>query len=154
MEIGVTIDVVCAVQTMATAYDVGVTLDTYSFMTYEPQGSISSRPGIRRKSSAGLLLSFKTPVAAISVGGGSAGVPHSPLPPTPPITSPLGPGPLSMSREWDSQSQYSESSSAATHSTNNNNPAPTFQGTSVEYLRDMVQKRIVTLTYMRSTHEG
>ncbi|KIJ23959.1 hypothetical protein M422DRAFT_217358 [Sphaerobolus stellatus SS14] len=46
-----------------------------------------------------------------------------------------------MGRDWDAQSD----STAVT---------PTFQGTSVEYLRDMVQKRIVTLTYMRNTHEG
>ncbi|KAF8919239.1 hypothetical protein CPB85DRAFT_1529471 [Mucidula mucida] len=28
------------------------------------------------------------------------------------------------------------------------------QGTSIEYLRDLVQKRIITLTYMRNMHEG
>ena len=28
------------------------------------------------------------------------------------------------------------------------------QGTSADYLRDMVQKRIITLTYMRNVHEG
>lgn len=27
-------------------------------------------------------------------------------------------------------------------------------GTSVEYLRDLVQKRIITLTYIRNIHEG
>jgi hypothetical protein len=28
------------------------------------------------------------------------------------------------------------------------------QGMSVEYLRDLVQKRIITLTYIRNIHEG
>lgn len=28
------------------------------------------------------------------------------------------------------------------------------QGATVEYLRDLVQKRIITLTYMRNVHDG
>jgi len=50
-------------------------------------------------------------------------------------------------REFDTQSLHSEST------LNGGSPAlPT--GTSVEYLRDLVQKRIITLTYMRNVHEG
>jgi len=125
-------------------------------MSYDSgaQGNISSRPTLRRKTSAGLLSSFKAP-AAIGVGGGAV-LPSSypQLPPTPPISSP-SPSSMAMGREWDSQSQFSESTAAtATALVNSLAPAPAFQGTSIEYLRDMVQKRIVTLTYMRNTHEG
>jgi hypothetical protein len=121
----------------------------------QPQGSISSRPTIRRKSSAGLLSSFKAPSSSASlVQTGQQQPSNLPvqLPPTPSAsTSPI-PGAMAMNRDWDSQSLYSDSagSSATTAST----AVATFQGTSVEYLRDLVQKRIITLTYMRNTHEG
>lgn len=57
-----------------------------------------------------------------------------------------------MNRDWDSQSLYSDSAGSST--TTATGSAATFQGTSVEYLRDLVQKRIITLTYVRNTHEG
>jgi hypothetical protein len=57
--------------------------------------------------------------------------------------------PASMiSREFDSQSLHSEATLV-----NGTSPALP-AGTSVEYLRDLVQKRIITLTYMRNVHEG
>ncbi|KAF8520152.1 hypothetical protein BU17DRAFT_47038 [Hysterangium stoloniferum] len=120
----------------------------------QSQGSVSSRPTIRRKSSAGLLASFKAPSISTTASSLVLSIQQSPnvpqKPSTPPIGSPPFSGSSATSRDWDSQSLYSESAA----STGTANPAPTFQGTSVEYLRDMVQKRIVTLTYMRNTHEG
>ncbi|KAJ7273079.1 hypothetical protein C8J57DRAFT_265783 [Mycena rebaudengoi] len=86
------------------------------------------RPQMRRKSSAqNLLSSFKNPP-------GTGGVPQTPTPQTP------------LPKEFDVQSMYSDTATV-------NNP-PTTQGTSVEYLRDLVQKRIITLTYVRNIHEG
>lgn len=75
----------------------------------------------------------------------------------------MGPGGLSasgatpvsttpMNREWDVQSMYSDSV-ASSSAPLNGSPAIA-QGTSVEYLRDMVMKRMITLTYMRNVHEG
>jgi hypothetical protein len=85
---------------------------------------------MRRKSSAqNLLASFKA-----SPGN---------VPSTPTVFTPV---PKEFS---DTQSLYSDTTTL-------NNPqgpaAP--QGTSVEYLRDLVQKRIITLTYLRNIHEG
>jgi hypothetical protein len=80
-------------------------------------------------------------------------------------------------REWDSQSLYTDSATAAaaaaavgaTLSTpgmflppvggNGGVPgAPVggsgSPGATVEYLRDLVQKRIITLTYTRNVHDG
>jgi hypothetical protein len=80
-------------------------------------------------------------------------------------------------REWDSQSLYTDSTTAAaaaaavgaTLSTpgmflppvggNGGVPgAPVggsgSPGATVEYLRDLVQKRIITLTYTRNVHDG
>ena len=105
---------------------------------------------MRRKSSAqNLLSSFKppgngpTPVGSISSATSAA---YTATVQTP--TTSVTPG-----REWDGQSVHSESlSSTATLLANGTPTVP--QGTSVEYLRDLVQKRIVTLTYMRNVHEG
>ncbi|KAJ3999234.1 hypothetical protein F5050DRAFT_1022571 [Lentinula boryana] len=106
------------------------------------------RPGMRRKSSAqNLLSSFKSPPnnstpqptpqpltvssAAAAAYTGPAGAP------TPVSSTPLA-------KEWDTQSLHAESLGTTT-------PA---LGTSDEYLRDLVQKRILTLTYIRNIHEG
>ncbi|KAF7294695.1 hypothetical protein MIND_01006700 [Mycena indigotica] len=84
------------------------------------------RPQMRRKSSAqNLLSSFKTAQGAMAV------------PATPTISTP---------KEFDSVSLYSDTTTL-------NNPTNA-QGTSVEYLRDIIHKRMVTLTYMRSVHQG
>ncbi|KAJ7581494.1 hypothetical protein C8J56DRAFT_960191 [Mycena floridula] len=117
-----------------------------SQFSLEPQ-----RPGIRRKSSAqNLLSSFKAP-------GSSSGLSSST--PTPSIltsTSALGQTPLlgaatpiattPLAREWDSQSLHSDTVASSSSTLG--------QGTSVEYLRDLVQKRIITLNYVRDIHEG
>ncbi|KAF9466276.1 hypothetical protein BDZ94DRAFT_208396 [Collybia nuda] len=115
------------------------------------------RPTMRRKSSAqNLLSSFKSSSAAAT-----------------PAPIAIGPGPLStatglsfaaaggvstptsstpMTREWDAQSLHSDTIAG---STLGGAGSPQLgQGTSVEYLRDLVQKRIITLTYIRNIHEG
>ncbi|KAJ7677215.1 hypothetical protein B0H17DRAFT_945085 [Mycena rosella] len=86
---------------------------------------------MRRKSSAqNLLSSFKAPQ-------GNMNVPATPTASTP------------IPKEFDTQSLYSDTT------TLNNPQGPAGpQGTSVEYLRDLVQKRIITLTYVRNIHEG
>ncbi|KAJ7063540.1 hypothetical protein C8F01DRAFT_81827 [Mycena amicta] len=84
------------------------------------------RPQMRRKSSAqNLLSSFKAAPGAMTV------------PATPTISTP---------KEFDSVSLYSDTTTV------NNPPGP--QGTSVEYLRDIIHKRMVTLTYLRTVHQG
>ncbi|KAF8162876.1 hypothetical protein B0H34DRAFT_298434 [Crassisporium funariophilum] len=110
------------------------------------------RPTMRRKSSAqNLLSSFKSNpsssstvppplnLAAASVTTLSFSSAATPTATTPNV------------REWDAQSLHSDtvgSSMAGAQS------PPLGQGTSVEYLRDLVQKRIITLTYLRNIHEG
>ncbi|KAF9072871.1 hypothetical protein BDP27DRAFT_1319546 [Rhodocollybia butyracea] len=104
------------------------------------------RPGIRRKSSAqNLLSSFKPnsgtqPAQPLTVSSSAAAAYTGPSgAPTPISSTPLA-------KEWDSQSLHAESSGTTTPSLG--------QGTSDEYLRDLVQKRILTLTYIRNIHEG
>lgn len=106
------------------------------------------RPTMRRKSSAqNLLSSFKSSASSAPVNiassstSSSSGVPYSP----PNGNTPVSTTPLA--REWDAQSMHSDGLGGA------GSPALP-QGTSVEYLRDLVQKRIITLTYIRNIHEG
>jgi hypothetical protein len=104
---------------------------------------IVQRPPMRRKSSAqNLLSSFKSSPTPppISIGPISATAPSFGGASTPTTMTP---------REWDSQSMHSDNPVIGTSAS----PALP-QGTSVEYLRDLVQKRIITLTYMRNIHEG
>ncbi|KIJ69653.1 hypothetical protein HYDPIDRAFT_172974 [Hydnomerulius pinastri MD-312] len=113
---------------------------------------ISTRPAMRRKSSAqNLLSSFKPPSgSAGSVSGGSmsaaTGAAFAAAIQTPTASVPPG-------REWDGQSVHSDTLSSTATLVGNGTPVIA-QGTSVEYLRDLVQKRIITLTYMRNVHEG
>lgn len=114
------------------------------------------RPGMRRKSSAqNLLSSFKSnntsqPQGQTTSGGSISSPPGIPAYasagiPTPTATV-FNPGSF-VSRE-DAQSLHSDSTLV-------NGAGPALStGTSVEYLRDLVQKRIITLTYMRNVHEG
>ncbi|KAF8556936.1 hypothetical protein OG21DRAFT_1408180 [Imleria badia] len=108
------------------------------------------RPAMRRKSSAqNLLSSFKPPVSGPPPGGSissATGAAYAAAVQTP--TASVTPG-----REWDGQSVHSDTLSSTATLVANGTPA-TAQGTSVEYLRDLVQKRIITLTYMRNVHEG
>lgn len=107
------------------------------------------RPSMRRKSSAqNLLSSFKSnptpqsfPVGTVSSATGIPFVQSQ---------QPIGGGP--STREWDVQSQ-SESTTSLQHLTVNGTPLLA-QGNLVEMLREVVKKRIVTLTYLRNVHEG
>ncbi|KAK0225122.1 hypothetical protein EDD85DRAFT_856471 [Armillaria nabsnona] len=105
---------------------------------------LPQRPTMRRKSSAqNLLSSFKNPVSGNSSGPtplntAVASFSSTVAAPTPTTTTP-------MAREWDAQSLHSESVGVTTALN---------QGTSVELLRDLMQKRIITLTYVRNMHEG
>ena len=124
------------------------------------------RPQMRRKSSASALLSFRSPSSAstnlmastgtlvnnpapLAVGGFNA--PAASQSSTP-AYSPDGMGSPGTSvtptlREWDAQSTsaYSEGHTSAAIGAG--------VGT-LELWRDTINKRIMTLTYLRSTHEG
>ena len=118
--------------------------------------STEQRPTMRRKSSAqNLLSSFKsTPSSSASavpppLNLGSTSAMNSTQLSFAAVATPTATTPLA--REWDAQSLHSDtvaSSMAGAQS------PPLNQGTSVEYLRDLIQKRIITLTYIRSIHEG
>ncbi|KAI0320325.1 hypothetical protein OF83DRAFT_1025093, partial [Amylostereum chailletii] len=97
------------------------------------------RPAMRRKSSAqNLLSSFKSSNAV-----------RDPLPaPPPPAPNPIPATPTA--REWDAQSMRSDGMGGLGGA----GSPPFNQGASVEYLRDLVQKRIITLTYMRNVYDG
>ncbi|KAF9793311.1 hypothetical protein BJ322DRAFT_1033950 [Thelephora terrestris] len=108
-----------------------------------------NRPGMRRKSSAqNLLSSFKNSTAQIQANMGSNSATPSPnMPPATPtaVFSPVTQ--VSYNKEWDSQSIISDPLP----------PLPVVQGqfiNGVDYIRDLVQKRIVTMTYLRNVHEG
>ncbi|GLB35439.1 hypothetical protein LshimejAT787_0210040 [Lyophyllum shimeji] len=115
------------------------------------------RPTMRRKSSAqNLLSSFKsssTPTAVIpppiAIGTGS-------ISPATGLSFAAAGGAstptTSTAREFDALSLHSDS---VPGSTLGGTGSPQLgQGASVEYLRDLVQKRIITLTYLRNIHEG
>ncbi|KAI0263711.1 hypothetical protein BC834DRAFT_971090 [Gloeopeniophorella convolvens] len=149
-----------------------------------PDSQATLRPAMRRKSSAqNLLSSFKpgsssTPPPQPAPASASASPPAPSAPssalPTPstsgtstPILSPPLPH-LSMhhaqaaaaaaayaslatpttatppARDWDAQSLHADAVA----------PPAGIPGATVEYLRDLVQKRIITLTYMRNVHDG
>lgn len=93
------------------------------------------RPTMRRKSSAQNLLSSFKP-SPNSASHQSSSYPATPTVPTP-------------ARDFDMQSSQDSIATGSTLVGGQN-----VQGTSVEYLRDLVQKRIITLTYMRNVHEG
>ena len=115
-------------------------------MSMAPIEAQMQRPSMRRKSSAqNLLASFKPgSLGQASQTGISSvtGLPFVTALPTPTSTAP-------MARDWDAQSLHSDS----LHS-NVTNGSGVVQGTSVEMLRELVKKRIITLTYLRNVHEG
>ncbi|KAG2124518.1 hypothetical protein BD769DRAFT_1467442 [Suillus cothurnatus] len=116
-----------------------------------PPMTESSRPTMRRKSSAQNLLSSFKPANgagnAATVGSISSATSAA-------YTSVSTPTAITASgREWDGQSVHSDTLSSNATLVGNGTPVIA-QGTSVEYLRDLVQKRIITLTYMRNVHEG
>ena len=108
-----------------------------------PADSVSARPGMRRKSSGqNLLSSFKSRDQAYSQMGSVSSATGSQFATASTPTAPTMPLP----RDWDVQSGSSDPSSGANGSL--------AQGTSVEMLRELVKKRIITLTYLRNVHEG
>lgn len=109
------------------------------------------RPGIRRKSSAqNLLSSFKSnntsqPQGQTTSGGSISSPPGIPAYASVGVPTPTAPV---FNSTFVSREDVSDSTLA-------NGAGPALSaGTSVEYLRDLVQKRIITLTYMRNVHEG
>ncbi|KAI0792825.1 hypothetical protein C8Q75DRAFT_751599 [Abortiporus biennis] len=99
------------------------------------------RPSMRRKSSAQNLLNSFKPNANGTISSATA-IPFASTP-----TS-IGPMPAPMLREFDVQSLHSDSTAGGTPSLSQ------VQGTSIEILREVVRKRIITLTYLRNVHEG
>ncbi|KAF9484888.1 hypothetical protein BDN70DRAFT_796759 [Pholiota conissans] len=112
------------------------------------------RPTMRRKSSAqNLLSSFKStssssapipPPLNLAASNGTTSTSYTYSAATPTSSTPLA-------REWDAQSLHSDTVGSTLAGAQS---PPLGQGTSVEYLRDLVQKRIITLTYIRNIHEG
>ncbi|OBZ75827.1 hypothetical protein A0H81_04792 [Grifola frondosa] len=103
---------------------------------------------MRRKSSAQNLLSSLRPSTSSvpqslpsNAISSTTGFQHVPAP---------TPTTAGMNREWDVQSLHSDSVASSVGANGN----PLAQGTSVEMLRELVKKRIITLTYMRNVHEG
>lgn len=108
-----------------------------------------NRPGMRRKSSAqNLLSSFKNSTAQIQANmNPNSATPSPNMPPATPTAMFTPATQASHNKEWDSQSIVSDPLP----------PPPAVQGqfvNGVDYIRDLVQKRIVTMTYLRSVHEG
>lgn len=120
-----------------------------------------SKPSIRRKSSAQNILStFRSASSSnppqtatgltmqIPSGALNSGM-NGYIGSATPITS------TPMSREWDAQSLAGDSMNSNQPLTAGANGTPTLtQGTTAESLRDLVMKRMITLTYLRNVHEG
>jgi hypothetical protein len=109
--------------------------------------SEQARPAMRRKSSAqNLLSSFKSgsPSIQAPVGAGS-------------LSSATGLAMASAvtqtSNAGDLDTQSLQSDGVSNSLAGAGSPAIA-QGASVDILRDLVHKRIITLTYIRSIHEG
>lgn len=120
-----------------------------------------ARPAMRRKSSAqNILASFKPPSAAALP---PAAVPAVPLQPPSSISSVSG---MAIASALSAASQSSspalplvraDTTPDAQYPDNllfGTTSPPLGSSTSVEFLRDLVQKRLVTLTYIRNVHEG
>ncbi|KAK2460624.1 hypothetical protein APHAL10511_007094 [Amanita phalloides] len=111
-----------------------------------------ARPPMRRKSSAqNLLSSFKsgspslpTAIVAGSLSSTTGFAMATAIQQSSQVSTPLP-------RDWDAQSLHSDGVSNSLAGAAS--PALA-QGTSIDILRDLVHKRIITLTYIRSIHEG
>ncbi|KAG6867404.1 hypothetical protein C0993_003238, partial [Termitomyces sp. T159_Od127] len=107
---------------------------------------IQQRPAMRRKSSAqNILASFISPSAPSSIAIGTNTTTRA-------SASGAATPTTSAVKEADAQSIYTDTN-ALPHPNGATSPQ-LGQGTSVEYLRDLVQKRIITLTYIRNIYEG
>ncbi|KAF5386681.1 hypothetical protein D9615_001917 [Tricholomella constricta] len=110
------------------------------------------RPTMRRKSSAqNLLNSFKTSSSTTASAPSPISIATASISPATGLSFAAVGGATtpttSTAREFDAQSLHSDTLAGA-------GSPQLAQGTSVEYLRDLVQKRIITLTYIRNIHEG
>ncbi|EJF62652.1 hypothetical protein DICSQDRAFT_57843 [Dichomitus squalens LYAD-421 SS1] len=123
----------------------------------------AQRPAMRRKSSAQNLLSGFKVAGSNPSSSAAGGAPPSSFPASSAVSIPGLPYPSAAptpttatmpgTREWDVQSLQSDGvNSAAGSAIQTNGSIP--QGTSVEFLRELVKKRIITLTYLRNVHEG
>ena len=114
---------------------------------------------MRRKSSAQNLLSgFKqAPSSSPSPVPGplSIQISNSPVIGSSALASQAVPMSAAMNRDvaWDAQSLQSDSVASSAPLNPNGSPA-LVQGTSVEFWRDLVLKRMITLTYLRNIHDG
>ena len=113
----------------------------------------TQRPAMRRKSSAqNLLSSFKPNSTSVppplnlasSSAANTTNLSFASVVTPTASTTPIN-------RDWDAQSLHSDT--VGSNLAGAQSPQ-LGQGTSVEYLRDLVQKRIITLTYIRNVHEG
>lgn len=131
----------------------------------QPAQGQQPKPSMRRKSSAQTLLSsFKSspsglpttaPPTQLSMQIPNAGMPSS--------YGGIGgregaretgtPVDRTYAREWDTQSMKSDSTTPGAMNAANGSPAIA-QGISLESLRDLTMKRMITLTYLRNIHEG
>ncbi|THH31531.1 hypothetical protein EUX98_g2637 [Antrodiella citrinella] len=100
---------------------------------------------MRRKSSAQNLLSSFKPVGQNTGTVSSAtGIQFSQIVNATPTT-----------REWDVQSLSLQSDTGTSIASGSTNGVPAAsQASNVEILRELVKKRIITLTYLRNVHEG
>lgn len=115
--------------------------------------SEQARPAMRRKSSAqNLLSSFKSgsPSLPAPVGAGSLSSATG-LAMASAVTQTSTAVSTSLPRDLDTQSLPSDGVSNSLAGAGS--PAIA-QGASIDILRDLVHKRIITLTYIRSIHEG
>lgn len=129
-------------------------------------GQGQPRPSMRRKSSAQTLLSqFKSTPTGLPTTAPPTQLSMQ-IPNPPPVSgmpSSYGgtggqkeastPVERTHAREWDTQSMKSDSTNHAISAAGSGSPALS-QGISLESLRDLTMKRMITLTYLRNIHEG
>ena len=121
--------------------------------TLMSQNTEQARPAMRRKSSAqNLLSSFKSGSPSLSTPLGPASPSSTTgLAMASAVTqSSAQSASTPLPRDLDTQSLQDGASNSLAGA-----GSPSLaQGTSVDILRDLVHKRIITLTYIRSIHEG
>ena len=110
----------------------------------DPPVQTHSRPSMRRKSSAqNLLNSFKPSGQGTGTVSSATGVQFAQI------------AAAAATREWDAQSLSLQSESVISVGGIAANGGPgTTAASNVEMLRELVKKRIITLTYLRNVHEG
>ncbi|KAF8229503.1 hypothetical protein L208DRAFT_1286159 [Tricholoma matsutake] len=112
-----------------------------------------ARPTMRRKSSAqNLLSSFKSNSNSSSTVSMTTGTVSSA--PGMSFATALNGNTSTVSMPLNRESDIQSDTISGTTTLGGTVSPQLGQGTSVEYLRDLVQKRIITLTYVRNIHEG